>query len=378
MENKKADITSKQLITVIILVGSFLVILGFIFLSPFDEGNREVCHQSLVLRSGVNTGILPTADIVPLRCTTEKICIRTSSSEKCIDSFGNSTKENPVQFKKVIDRTDILDVLAEAHYDCHVLVGEGNLDFEPHGWTDNPYGLICSRISFSNGTRKILSEHGGDISFLELYKHMSKKQTKNNGNYLQFIYNVKNENEFMNVLLTNFNDMKKFKPENVSWFSSLFSNPIPTSVIGPDASIVPPILPLNNTNETQKVSENYNKFKDMNLTDWKINSSKEQAIIVQIIPKGKLESFAISGGILALSGVSAILLVAFPPAGVVTGSIAMSLAAITIKTGIAVSGISLYYTSPSGEFIYVAPTIYEYSAEVLRGINIYEFSFAPS
>jgi hypothetical protein len=367
MENKKADITSAQLITVIILVGSFLVVLGFIFLYPWNESDREVCHQSLILRSGINTGIFKTSEIVPLKCKTEKICIRTSSnekSEKCPD-FGESNKENPITYKKVTSRSDILDVLAEAHYDCHVLVGEGNLDFEPHGWLGNPYGLICSRIIFSEDTKKkyLSADQGGNISFLELYQHMSKMQTKTSGNYLQFIYHFENSQQAIQALEKQFSAMQKLDSDrDTSWFSSLFSGSTSTPSLKPD--------------EKQKVSENYNKFNNMGLKDWKIDSSKEQAVLVQIVPKGKLESVATSGIILATYGGVAILMVVAPPAGI-AGAIATSLVSVTTTTGVVLSGVNLYYSSPGGEFVYVAPTIYEYSSDVLRGLNIYEFSFEP-
>jgi hypothetical protein len=378
MENKKADITSAQLITVIILVGSFALILIVIFLYPWGEADREVCHYSIVSRNSVNIGDFDTVKIVPLKCRTEKICITTSSNEKCSDAFGDSTKENPVQLKKVKDREDILDVLADAHYDCHVLVGEGKLDFEPHKLFNEPYGLICSRISFSKDAQDILKKEAlGDISYLELYQHMSNKQTKDKGNYLQFIYNIKSAQEFMNFFEKQFKEMQNFEPEHASFFSSLFSNEVQPSIPGPDNTVIPPILPLT-SDETQKVSDDYNKFKEMNLSDWKINSSKEQAIVTQVIPKGKLESYAIAGGILVSYGAVALLTIVAPPAGIVTGAIAMAISSTYTAVGVAaVSGISLYYTSPGGQIIYVAPTLYEYNADVLKGLNIYEFSFAP-
>ena len=51
LKNKKGEMTTQQIVLLIILIASFAVILGFLFKLNFGaESEKDICHNSVVLR----------------------------------------------------------------------------------------------------------------------------------------------------------------------------------------------------------------------------------------------------------------------------------------------------------------------------------------
>jgi len=151
--NKKAELTSKYLVYIILLVLGFLIVLFLYWqISWTGNVNKEVCHQSVIIR-----GTLPSfggaKEYTPLKCKTEKICITAGLiGGKCEDSFGEKESVTKV---KVKDIEQIEKFLAQNIIDCWSMMGEGKVLVNTD-WITQEYGLgdissscvICSRIAF--------------------------------------------------------------------------------------------------------------------------------------------------------------------------------------------------------------------------------------
>lgn len=153
-ENRRGELTSTQLILLILAIAGFVVILLFIL--AFNSGTYtedEVCKLSVLTRA---TSPQAVNDYVPLKCTTKKLCL-TDGSGKCEVSFAG---ENPEVIKLPSNRNDSLkkieETSANAMYDCWNMMGQGKLDLFNGGiWKsaglttqDIPVCVICSRIGY--------------------------------------------------------------------------------------------------------------------------------------------------------------------------------------------------------------------------------------
>ena len=72
MKKRKGEISTEQIVLLIILLISFVVILFFIFgLNLGKESETDICHNSVAMR-----GSAPVAkDAVPLKCSRSYVCL---------------------------------------------------------------------------------------------------------------------------------------------------------------------------------------------------------------------------------------------------------------------------------------------------------------
>ena len=71
-KNRRGEMTSQQIVILIILIASFAVLLFFLFrLNLGSETEKEVCHNSVVARG---SSVIPT-EAVPLDCKRSYVCI---------------------------------------------------------------------------------------------------------------------------------------------------------------------------------------------------------------------------------------------------------------------------------------------------------------
>ena len=160
--NKKANISTTVLITVIFLITSFVIIL--LAYGSVDFGglsDKEICHESVLLR-----GTLPglgIREISPLQCKTEKICIRGDKffgKGNCNEDFGE-LKE--VKYTNADSLEDVEKTIADNVVDCWSMMGKGEISLYSEGWASFGFGgvtsncVICSRIAFDT---KTLEEKG--------------------------------------------------------------------------------------------------------------------------------------------------------------------------------------------------------------------------
>jgi len=334
---RKGELTSGQLVSIIILILSFVVILLLwraYYWNPIID--KEACHQSIVFRSSVNFGLIKSSEVVPLKCQTEKICMSIGNQD--CPQVGKNTKDNAVEKIKLSKdplkaKEEVLDRITEAMYDCHSMLGEGKLQFMPEGFFDkattsyfsgNPndlgnknYCLICTRIVLDEEARRQV----GDITYSELYLALSKKVTPDKKTYLEYLH-----------------------PDWKDWRNS--------------ANLFQKIIDDNIENHGGTLS-------NTRFEDWKINLNEEGgvAIIAQMTTKDYWPiitgTAAVIGGVsLAATGIGA-------PVGV-----------SLIGAGVA-GGATFWYNSPTGDYVYSPPNVEPYSLERLQSMQCDSFETAP-
>jgi len=171
MMEKKGELTTQQIVLLIVLIASFAVILFFLFrLNLGKTTEKEVCHNSVIMRG---SSVLPEGAIA-LDCKTSYICLTRDGT--CEDM----TKP---QIEKVRDEDEVYEVLANEMADCWWMFGEGKIDYVKKDFISNLYCSICSQVAFDNSVnffenRELnnqefyiyLAEHNvssGDISYLD-------------------------------------------------------------------------------------------------------------------------------------------------------------------------------------------------------------------
>ncbi len=142
---------SGKVVSIVLLLVAFLFVFFFVlYLKP--SSSKDICHFSVLSRGSISENA---QSIVPLRCTTEKICL--SSGEDCSVFSGEkgvqrvSLGGDSLQAARVIEKS-----IADSMLDCWTTMGEGKLDIFSEGvlahYNLKPSSvgcLICSRLGFS-------------------------------------------------------------------------------------------------------------------------------------------------------------------------------------------------------------------------------------
>jgi len=329
--NKNAAMSVNMIITVAGIVIAFAILV--LFLVSFNwnpEIDKEVCYQSIVLRSSFNVGPLEAGKTtIPLKCETEKICL-TMSGKDC-EGLGEIDVKNRLDKDKEKAKDEIKETIANALYDCHSMVGKGMLDFMPHTtWTEN-YCLICSRIVLDEEVRNQVEE----LSYIELYSYMQQKETPEGINYLKAIYDVDGVGEMSQMLEVVRNE----------------------------------------------INERNTGIKIENIQDLKIDLSnkKGQAIIVQISPKGTWDTWLKAGtaGVATGAVIAGVIAAPFTAGASLTITGVGAIVLGGVGTGLAVTGVVYTKTFPDGKNRYVYPTIYPYNIDSLQELKCSSFETAP-
>ena len=320
IKNKRGLLT-KTTIGAIILIASFVVVLLFIRWSNLKNTiNKETCHQSIIMRSTFNLGALQAGTkTIPLRCRTEKICV-TMSGEGCEESGMVSTDESPVTKIKISSnlfeaKEEIKEIMADALYDCHSMLGEGKLNFMPRKVWNKRYCLICSRIDFDKKAREEIES----ISLLEFDLYLQEKKDSEGKSYSKYLFpawDLEKDKQVFDEILKRIND---------------------------------PLL-------------NDLKFEDLKIID--LTKKEDYAVIAQIVPEG----FAgqIGAGLAAIGAVGLIATGIGAPAGI---------GLLVVEAG--AGGLAFWKTTPEQEFFYAPPEIFPYDADSLKKLECSSFETAP-
>jgi len=137
MVSKKAELTSKQLITIIILIISFTIIVAFfVILGLKSMISDESCRNSVMLR---NTFSILGIKFFSLKCSTQDICF----------SMGGECKFEADRVIKVSDDKELQKELQKEiinlENSCWWMMGEGKVDYGDAGSC-----AICYNIYFDN------------------------------------------------------------------------------------------------------------------------------------------------------------------------------------------------------------------------------------
>ena len=174
MKNKKGELTTKQLVTMIILIVSFVIVLFLLFrLNLGETSNKEICRNSVVLKS--QSALISGS----LNCRTNYLCI----------SGGGDCEEIPVTSKIEVNSKnseEIMKSLADEMSDCWWVFGEGKVDYADAGSFERLVCSICSIVEFDEK----VNEETSEISYLEFYDYLRRTQKKGSQSYLNYLYSA--------------------------------------------------------------------------------------------------------------------------------------------------------------------------------------------
>ncbi len=155
--NKRGELTSGEITGIVLVIASTIVLLLFLpsILNIFGGGkdSRELCQLSVIARATV-----PSAgqQFVPLRCSTEKICL--NKGENCRQFAGEEvTEEIRLNDDAEESKSKIEKAIADKMLECWQTMGEGKLDLFgdfsqlPIGVASSedfaPVCVVCSRLA---------------------------------------------------------------------------------------------------------------------------------------------------------------------------------------------------------------------------------------
>jgi len=149
IKRKKGELTSKHLVTIIIIIFSFAVILIFYFtLNLKGQINEQTCRQSLAQREvfskigfkGINAGKL-----ISVKCETKEVCI--SMGGDC-SGAGKDVEKVSVKTLSEVDRK-----ISDLANDCWSMVGLGKISIGPVGTCG-----LCSIVYFDDKVQSLISK----------------------------------------------------------------------------------------------------------------------------------------------------------------------------------------------------------------------------
>lgn len=175
-KNKRGELTTTQLVTIIVLIVSFIIILFMIFrLNLGGTTDKEICRNSVVLndKSPIEG---------PLDCKTNYLCI----------SGGGDCEGLTASEKIKVDpssKEEIMKSIADEMSSCWYMFGEDKkLNYAGGYLSTEVYCAVCSIVEFDeNVQEKILK-----ITYSEFYDYLEKTKKDSSQSYLKYLYGISN------------------------------------------------------------------------------------------------------------------------------------------------------------------------------------------
>ncbi len=176
-----------MLVTLMVLIVSFIIILLFIFRADlWGITDREICHNSVVLRDKTE-GISG-----PLDCKTNYLCI--SGGGDCEITASEKVEVN-LEIKE-----EIMKAIAEEMSSCWWMFGEGEAKYAEGALFSKRACVICSITSFDERVQ----ESSLILSYQDLYNYLRTTPKSSSQSYLNYIYSVNSLDTFQNFYISNY------------------------------------------------------------------------------------------------------------------------------------------------------------------------------
>ena len=214
---RKGELTTQQLVTLIILIVSFGIILFLIFnLGLGETTNKEICHNSVLLKSKSVVG-------GELDCKTNYICI--SGGGKC-EGFNEDytikidmnpkAKSKEEKNEKIKNQT--MKAIADEMTDCWWMFGEGKIDYVGLSIEKVIIGkmncALCSIISFDKKIQEFGKENENKFTYENFYDNFLRETKKDKSNtYLSYLYNVHNFEDVTAMIKINKDEFFEFEDQ---------------------------------------------------------------------------------------------------------------------------------------------------------------------
>ena len=180
LQNRRAELSTQQIVLMIILIASFIVILFFLFrLGLGEKSEEQLCHNSVLQKASVFSD-------APLQCYRNYICItKDGSCEELV-------KPEKIKVKSL---DEVYGALANEMADCWWMFGEGKVDYIGKDFTKNNYCSICSQIYFDDSLESIEGVEDKKISKDEFYDYLTKNDYSKDQTYSQYLLGTNNLSE---------------------------------------------------------------------------------------------------------------------------------------------------------------------------------------
>jgi hypothetical protein len=174
MKKRRGEITTQQIVLLIILLVSFAVILFLLFrINFFGQTESEICHNSIVMR-----GTKLPESAAPLKC---------SRTYACLSKDGTCERMTKPEMIKVKTKEEVYDALAEEMADCWWMFGEGKINYVGKDMKENLYCSICSQIILDDSIGEIEGLESG-VDEKNFYNYLEDKQkSEEEGSYLTYL-----------------------------------------------------------------------------------------------------------------------------------------------------------------------------------------------
>jgi hypothetical protein len=180
MMRKRGEMTTQQIVTLIVVIVSFAVILFFMFrLNLGETTDEELCHNSVLTRGSA----VVAAEAFPLKCHRKYICINNGG-----DCEGLTNPE----IKEVRSLDETYQVLADEMANCWWMFGEGRVNYVGGDLTHNNYCSICSQIYFDDSLKTLEEIGDKKISKDGFYKFLENNNIDKTNTYAEYLFGGNN------------------------------------------------------------------------------------------------------------------------------------------------------------------------------------------
>lgn len=177
---KRAELTTQQLVMIIVLIASFVIILFLLYrLNLGQTTDAEICHNSVVLQGQ------PHLQSGALDCKTNYLCV--SGGNKCSNIIQTDSVSIDTSKPLAVVKNETFKALADEMANCWWEFGEGKIDYAQAGITQKVSCSVCSLTSFDD---KVLKSLGGTITYKEFYSYLRTTPKTASQTYLQYLYGV--------------------------------------------------------------------------------------------------------------------------------------------------------------------------------------------
>ncbi len=196
--NKKGELTTQQIVLLIILIMSFVVILYFLIrLNIGEDSEKEICHNSVVMKGNP----VLSKGAISLNCQRAYVCLTKDGSCEAMT--------NP-NIRKVEDKQEVYKVLAEEMVSCWWMFGQGKIDYVGDKIQKANYCSICSQVAFDESVKEIQEFNSGKINQDEFYVYLVDTPiSEERETYAEYFFGTKDINALKADVLNSENNSKR-------------------------------------------------------------------------------------------------------------------------------------------------------------------------
>ena len=186
MKDKKGELTTQQIVILVVLIISFIVILFLLVrLNLKGSSEEQICYNSVVTKG--NPALSGTGS---LNCEKSYVCI--SADKTCEKMSGES------EIKEAESLDDIYQVLADEMANCWWMFGEGKIDYLRDKALQKNYCSICTQLAFDDSIKDIKDGEENSVfednklSKDELYNYLAKTEMSEDLTYAEYLFGTSN------------------------------------------------------------------------------------------------------------------------------------------------------------------------------------------